>query len=56
MNTEGFIKKSIKVLNLNNNSKSNWDILRHIVKKLDSVSFLSDSNSKDRLFSKIDSF
>ena len=54
MNTEGFIKRSVKILNLNNNSKSNWDILRHLGKKLDSVNFLSDFDSKNFLFSESD--
>ena len=54
LNTEGFIKRSVKVLNLKNNSKSNWDILRYLGKKFDSVSFLSDFNSRNTLFLKID--
>lgn len=42
INTEGYLKKSMKLISLNNNSKSNWNILRSISNEFKKINLVSN--------------
>lgn len=48
LNTEGYLKKSVKVIQFNKTcSKSNWSIIRTVFNKLNSIQFLSNYKIND---------
>lgn len=49
LNTEGAFKKTVKFINLNNQTKDDWQIIRKLFFVLSNVTFLSDFNNNSNL-------